>query len=120
MLSHHIEDRGALSYVEFKDLKFQPKRMYFIYGVPQGEVRGNHGHRQDQQYLICVKGQVRVKLTGKDLEEEKILKIGDCIFMDQMVWGEQEYMTGDDVLLVLCSTNFDKNDYIYDINEILK
>jgi dTDP-4-dehydrorhamnose 3,5-epimerase-like enzyme len=94
--------------------------MYFIHGVPKGEVRGHHGHRQDQQYLVCVRGQVRVKLTGKSFEEEKILRTGDCIFMDQMVWGEQEYMTGDDVLLVLCSTSFNKNDYIYDINEILK
>jgi len=120
MLTHHHEEgRGTLSYTEFGDLKFKPERMYLVYGVPKGEVRGNHGHKQDQQYLICAQGQIRVKLTGKGYEEEKVLNPGDSIFMDKRVWGEQEYVTGNDILLVLCSTKFNKDDYIYDIKEII-
>tara|TARA_Y100000748_G_C15130698_1_gene346016 strand:+ start:99 stop:464 length:366 start_codon:yes stop_codon:yes gene_type:complete len=119
MLSHHIEKRGTLSYMELSELGFEPKRMYYITGVPQGEVRGNHGHRTDLQYLICVKGQIRVTLTSKDEAETTMLNAGDMVFMDKMVWGEQEYMTGEDILLVLCSTSYDKSDYITDINEIL-
>lgn len=120
MFEHHGEPgRGILSCVEFKDIKFQPKRMYFIHGVPKGEVRGKHGHREDEQYLTCVKGQIRVKLTTKDSVEETVLNAGDSIFVDTLTWGEQEYLTDNAVLLVLCSTNFDKSEYIYDINEIL-
>ena len=40
--------------------------------------------------------------------------------MDKNVWGEQEYLTGDDVLLVLNSTNFDPDDYIHNIDEVLR
>ena len=118
MLSHNIQDRGTLSYVDFDDIKFKPQRMYFIYGVPKGEVRGKHGHKEDLQYLTCVKGKVKVRLISKDKIEEKILNVGESIFVDKMVWGEQEYLTGDDILHVLCSTKFDQNDYIYDLKEI--
>ena len=120
MLSHHRQDRGILSYVDFSDLKFSPKRMYYITGVPKGEVRGNHGHYRDQQYLICIQGKIKVVMISKDSREEKILSPGSDAFLDSMVWGEQEYLTGDDIMLVLCSTKFDKSDYIYDIEEILR
>ena len=59
-------------------------------------------------------------MISKEGREEKVLSPGDHAFLDNMVWGEQEYLTGDDIMLVLCSTNFDKSDYIYDIEEILK
>ena len=119
MLSHNIQERGCLSYVEFDDLTFFPKRMYFIYGVPQGEVRGKHGHRHDQQYLTCIQGQIKVNLISKDKTEEKILNVGDSIFVDKMVWGEQEYLTGNDIMHVLCSTKFNQDDYIYNLQDIL-
>jgi len=120
MLSHHHQEgRGTLSYVEYEDLRFQPERMYYITNVPKGEVRGQHGHYEDQQYLICVKGQVRTTLISKEGETTTILNPGDTVFMDRMVWGEQEYMTGEDILLVLCSTSYNPDDYITDVNEIL-
>ena len=120
MLSHHKQDRGTLSYVDFSDLKFNPKRMYYITGAPIGEVRGKHGHYKDQQYFVCVQGKIKVVMISKSGRKEKVLNPGEHVFLDNMTWGEQEYLTGNDILLVLCSTRFDKSDYIYDINEILK
>tara|TARA_R110002020_G_scaffold37239_1_gene112475 strand:+ start:59650 stop:60021 length:372 start_codon:yes stop_codon:yes gene_type:complete len=120
MLSHHgDEDKGILSYMELTDLKFIPRRMYYITKVPKGEVRGNHGHREDQQYMFCVQGQIKVRLITKEEKTELILNPGDVAYMDRNTWGEQEYMTGNDILLVLCSTKHDPDDYITDINEIL-
>ena len=120
MLSHHVQDRGTLSFVEFNDLKFLPKRMYFIHGVPKGEIRGGHGHKEDQQYITCISGKIRVKLVSKEGTTEKTLNPGESIFVDKLVWGEQQYLTGHDVVHVLCSTSFNKDDYIYDVNEILR
>ena len=119
MLTHRIQDRGTLSYVEFDDLRFKPERMFFIYGVPKGETRGKHAHYNEKQYLTCVRGQIKIKLTTKKGTIEKVLHPGDSIFVDSMVWGEQQYLTGEDMLHVLCSTKFDENDYIRDINKII-
>ena len=120
MLSHHGDkDRGLLSYMELTDLPFLPRRMYYITKVPKGEIRGKHGHYEDQQFLFCIQGEVNVKLVSKCGTENKKLTPGDHIFLDRMVWSEQEYVTGEDILLVLCSRAFDKDDYFYEKQEVL-
>ena len=119
MLKHHKQERGTLSYVSFSNLKFTPKRMFFVYDVPKNEVRGCHGHKTGQQYITCIRGQIKVKLVSKKDTLETILLPGESIFLDKMVWGEQQYLTGEDVAHVFCSNEFDENDYIHDITEIL-
>ena len=119
MLTHHGDkESGILSYMELTDLKFIPRRMYYITNVPKGETRGKHGHYEDQQYMFCVKGQIKVDLVSRTCTETKILNSGDVMFHDRMVWSQQQYLTGDDILLVLCSRKFDKEDYFYDLEEI--
>jgi len=113
------EDIGLLSVVEFDKLKFKPERMYYISKVPKGEVRGKHGHYRDQQYLICLRGEIRVTFISKHEERDMVLGEGDSVFYDNMIWAEQEYLTGDDMMLVLCSTKFDKDDYFYDVGEVM-
>lgn len=120
MLSHHgDQQRGMLSYMELTDLDFIPRRMYYITNVPKGEIRGKHGHYEDQQYLFCLKGQVKVDLFSNNKEETVILNAGDVTFLDRMVWSQQQYITGEEILLVLCSRKFNKDDYFYN-KEICK
>lgn len=121
MLSHHgDQERGMLSYMELTDLDFIPRRMYYITNVPKGEVRGKHGHYEDQQYLFCVQGEVKIDFISKNGTETTTLKSGDVTLLDRMVWSQQEYVTGDDILLVLCSRKFNKDDYFYDKEEVSK
>tara|TARA_R100000306_G_C4317704_1_gene113490 strand:+ start:279 stop:650 length:372 start_codon:yes stop_codon:yes gene_type:complete len=119
MLKHNIQDRGVLSYVEFDDLPFRPKRTMIMYNVPAGESRGHHAHKKDRHLLICVNGRIKVTLTGNDWVKTSILKPGDSILQEVYVWGEQEYLDEDTVMVVLCSENFDETEYIHDIREII-
>jgi len=119
MLSKNgTEETGILRYMELTDLKFIPRRMYYITDTPKGEVRGNHGHYEDQQYLFCVQGKIKVTLHSKEEIRTVFMEPGDVVLLDRMVWAQQEYMTGNDILLVLCSTAFDKEDYFYDKEEV--
>tara|TARA_Y100001973_G_C5112426_1_gene288394 strand:+ start:134 stop:499 length:366 start_codon:yes stop_codon:yes gene_type:complete len=120
MLKHNIQDRGTLSFAEFKDLDFYPKRIMLMYNVPKGEIRGRHGHKRDKHYIICSNGRVKITLTNKEGTVSKILEAGDSILQDTYTWGIQEYLEENTVLTVLCSENFDKDEYIHDIDEILK
>tara|TARA_R110002074_G_scaffold400902_1_gene597424 strand:+ start:1639 stop:2031 length:393 start_codon:yes stop_codon:yes gene_type:complete len=114
---HKNEKGGSLRFVDFKNVPFEPKRFFWVQGVPAGHRRGGHGHYKDRQQLFCVKGEVLVNLySNKDLTSYT-LKAGDSCFMDNLVWSEQTYLTGDDILLVLCSDQFDKDDYFYDKQE---
>lgn len=121
MLSHHGDkERGILSYMELTDLDFLPRRMYYISHVPKGEVRGKHGHYEDQQYLFCLQGEIKVDFFSKEGESSVVLKPGDTAFLDRMVWSQQEYVTGNEIMLVLCSRQFDQGDYFYEKEEVYK
>src|SRR5437016_663097 len=60
-LSEHSDPRGSLSVVETgKDINFDIKRVYYLYGLPLSTVRGAHGHRQLEQLMIAVHGRFEV------------------------------------------------------------
>ena len=81
--------------------------------------RGGHAHYQTKQVLICIKGQIGVSLTDKESERYFILDENEYVYVPNFVWDAQVFLTGEDVLLVLCSTSYDEKDYIYDRNEFL-
>lgn len=113
-------ETGILQYMELTDLKFIPRRMYYITDTPKGAIRGKHGHYEDQQYIYCLQGQVKIELHSKKEVRTVLMDPGDVVFLDRMVWAQQEYLTGNEILLVLCSTAFNKEDYFYDKEEVLR
>ena len=117
MLKHNVQNRGTLSFVEFDDLPFQPKRIMTMYNIPKGEIRGHHGHKKDRQILICVSGRIKVTFKTKESEEVCVLEAGDSVLQETRVWGTQEYLDDDTVMVVLCSERFNENEYIYNIEE---
>lgn len=112
-----IEDRGFLSVQEFKDLPFQPKRAFWVYGVSPTEVRGGHAHYETEQYLICLQGAVMVRLWDGQVRDERVISQGEAVYVPKMIWDEQVFLGRDAILLVLSSTEYDKADYIEDRRE---
>jgi len=111
------ERGGYLIPFEFKNLHFQPKRIFMVSDVPKGSTRGDHAHYQTMQILICVRGEILVMLDYGYKYEEHTLKAGDSIFIDKMVWDSQKFQTGDDFMCVVASTHYDLSDYILDKEE---
>jgi len=103
-----------------KVAEFQPKRIFYVTGVPRGQVRGGHAHLRDKQILVCIKGSLSVKLDDGIGSRTFLLNEGQSIFMDTMTWGTQEYLTGDDILLVLCSEEHDEEEYIKSYTKFLE
>ena len=119
-LETYKNDDGVLVPIELDFLKFSPKRLFYVYGVPRGEERGLHAHYETQQLLVCVQGAILVKLHDGFHEQYFTLSQNDSIFVDKMIWDSQVYLTGDDILLSICSTEYDKEDYIEDFKVFLK
>ena len=114
------DTRGDLIPVEFEDLPFTPKRVFIVKGCPAGAIRGNHAHYTTMQYLICLKGRIKVFVYDGNCSDECTLKEGQATFIDVLQWDSQEFITGKDVLLVICSTPFKIEDYIYNVLEFEK
>ena len=114
-----IDERGALNLLESsKELPFTPRRVFWVAGVPRGSKRGFHAHRTGNQLLFCLQGSILLTLKTHAEEETIVLSSeGPGVWMRNMVWGEQTFLTEDAVLLVFASNNFDEGDYIRDFDE---
>ncbi len=115
-LPHIVDLRGGLSFGEHdKHLPFPPKRYFVIFDVPSIEVRGEHAHRRQHQFLVCLKGSCAVVLDDGQNRDEVALDAPDIgLYVPPMIWGIQYKYTADAVLLVLASDIYDADDYIRD------
>ena len=110
-----IEDnRGVLYPISLSEIPFEVKRVFIVTNVPKGSVRGEHAHKECLQYYLCLKG--KIEIIYKDMcgtkENLAILNEGQGVFIDKGRWTGEIFLTGKDVLMVFCSHEYDKNDYI--------
>lgn len=112
--------RGDLTPLEFKDLPFLPQRLFIVKNSPAGTRRGEHAHYKTMQYLICLKGEIRVVIHNGQTWDKRIITEGETVLIDKLHWDYQEFLTGKDVLLVICNTSFNQEDYISNFDTFLK
>ena len=71
--------------------------------------------------LICISGKCKITCKdGKDKIEFILDEPSKAVYVPNGIWGEEEYLTNDTVLLVFCNTKFSKSDYIRDFDEFMK
>lgn len=116
------DERGSLVALEsYKNIPFDIKRVYYIFGTKSGVVRGLHAHKNLMQVLICLKGSCRVVLDDGSIKEQVVLNTpNQGLLVENIIWREMHDFSADCVLLVLASENYDENDYIRDYGEFLE
>jgi UDP-2-acetamido-3-amino-2,3-dideoxy-glucuronate N-acetyltransferase len=117
-----VDLRGSLSFGEYdKHLPFEPKRYFVIFDVPSIEVRGEHAHREQHQFLVCLKGSCMIVLDdGRNREELSLNQPDVGLHIQPMIWAIEYKFTQDAVLLVLASDIYDEKDYIRDYDTYLR
>ena len=56
------EPDGRLAPIEFeKDVPFEVKRMFYVFGVHNQNDRGKHSHHKTKQLLISINGAIDVR-----------------------------------------------------------
>lgn len=106
------ESNGSLAFLE---TPFQVNRVFYIYGIRAGDVRGYHAHKVCKQFLICLNGIVNV--TCDDGATRKVYTLDSPLkglYVPPMIWAEQYYHSSESILLCLTSDKFDESDYIRD------
>ena len=111
--------RGNLTPIEAsQDVPFEIKRVYYLYDVPGGEVRGGHAHRHIEQVIIAASGSFDVVLDdGVKRAKFMLNRSYYGLFVPTMVWRELENFSSGSVCLVLASDHFQEDDYIRDIHD---
>lgn len=116
------DDRGILNLLESPlELPFVPKRFFWVTGVPKGGERGFHAHKVGMQLLFCLQGSIQVKFKTHDDDESLVLHPeSPGVWMKNMVWGEQKFLTEGAILLVVASNKFDESDYVRDFDVFME
>lgn len=118
------DERGHLVVAEGggKDIPFDIKRIFYIYGSDSQVVRGQHANKNTEFVLINVSGQSKVKVKdGKGNEAVFSLNRPHTgIYLPKMIWKDMYDFTEDSVLLCLASEYYDAGEYIRDYAEFVK
>ena len=114
--------RGSLvALEENREVPFDIKRVFYIYGTQTDVPRGQHSHYKTKQMLVAVNGSCKVTLddgVSKDTYSLDNPSLG--LFQDALIWGEMHDFSDDCVLMVLASEYYDESDYIRDYDDFVK
>lgn len=121
-LPKFLDTRGNLSFVEeLNHIPFKIERTYWIYDVPGGEARGGHAYKENQEFIIALSGSFDVVLDdGKHKEIYSLNRSYYGLYVPKGLWREMNNFSTNSLALVLASTPYGENDYIYDYDEFLK
>jgi hypothetical protein len=113
--------RGNLTPVEGgKDIPFDIARVYYLYDVPGGSIRGGHAHKELGQLLVSVMGAFDVILDdGYNRKTVRLDRAYFGLYIPRMIWRELENFSSGGICLVLASLPFDESDYYRDYDAFL-
>ena len=101
-----------------RDISFEMKRAYFLYGLDSTARRGFHAHKKLHQLAVCVSGSCLFALDdGREKAETILDSPNKGLLLGPMLWREMYNFSTDCVLLVLASAHYDEDDYIRDYEE---
>lgn len=115
-LPKFLDARGNLSFIEqLKHIPFKIERTYWIYDVPGGEARGGHAYKENQEFIVALSGSFDVILDdGKEKKTYSLNRSYYGLYVPKGVWREMNNFSTNSLALVLSSTKYNSEDYIYD------
>lgn len=117
-----LDERGNLSFIEeLNHIPFQIKRIYWIYDVPGGEVRGGHAYKTLHEFIVALSGSFDVVLDdGKTKKTYSLNRSYYGLYVPNMVWRSIENFSTNSLCMILASEKYDENDYVRDYEEFIK
>ena len=114
------DERGSLVALEAKrNVPFDIKRVYYIFGTQKGIARGFHAHKNLKQVAVCIAGKCRMVMDDGRKKESIWLDSPTQGILITTEWHEMHDFSQDCVLLVLASEHYDESDYIRDYQDFL-
>ncbi|HGG0708896.1 TPA: FdtA/QdtA family cupin domain-containing protein, partial [Campylobacter jejuni] len=113
------QDDGFLVALESnKNIPFEIKRVYYIWGNQQNKIRGQHAHKDLEQVVICVKGSCDFTLDdGISQRYFHLNSPNQGLYIGNNIWREFTNFSKDCVIMVVASKYYDINDYNVDYLE---
>jgi dTDP-4-dehydrorhamnose 3,5-epimerase-like enzyme len=117
-----IQDpRGNLSFIEEeKHFPFEIKRVYWIYDVPGGQVRGGHAFMRQHEMIVALSGSLDVIVDdGTDRRIYSLNRSYYGLYIPSGIWRQMENFSTNSLALILSSTEYLEDDYVRDYDEYI-
>ncbi len=116
------DPRGNLTFIENEEhVPFKIKRIYWIYDVPGGQVRGGHAFKEQKELIVALSGSFDVEVDdGKAKQIVSLNRSYYGLYIPAGLWRQMQNFSTNSLALVLSSTHYNEQDYIYDYEEYLK
>lgn len=108
------DPRGNLSFLEYpSQIPFQIKRVYWVYDVPGGEIRGSHSYKSLHEVIIALSGSFDVVLhDGKTEKKWQLNRSYFGLYVPNMIWRTIENFSTNALCLIVASEEYNEKDYI--------
>jgi len=115
------DPRGNLTFVEEDNhIPFKIERVYWIYDVPGGQVRGGHAFKKQREFIVALSGSFDVIVDdGKSKHIFSLNRSYYGLYIPDGLWRHMENFSTNAVVLVLSSTYFNEADYIRNYDDFL-
>ncbi len=120
-LPKNEDARGNLTFIEEENhIPFKIRRVYWIYDVPGGEVRGGHAFKTQQEFVVALSGSFDVIINNGTTEiRHNLNRSYFGLYIPNGLWRHMDNFSTNAVVMVLSSTNFSESDYIRDFQDYL-
>ncbi len=97
------------------DFPLTIKRLFYIYDIPAGSVRGGHAHYQMNEVLIAASGCFDVEVSDGYRQRTFTLRNpSTALILPAGLWRSLSNFSSGCVVLTLCDTDYEESDYIRD------
>jgi len=113
-----LDERGNLSFLQSnKEVPFEIKRVYWIYDVPGGEMRGGHAYKNLNEVIIALSGSYDVVLHDGEKEYRYQLNRSYYgLYVPKMMWRHIENFSTNSLALILTDDVYKEDEYIRDFD----
>jgi len=103
-----------------RDLPFDTQRVYYLYDIPGGELRGGHAHKELQQLIVAVSGSFDITLDdGVNKKTVSLNRPYYGLHVVPGIWRELSNFSSGAICLVMASLVYDERDYIRDYSQFI-
>ena len=119
-LDINCDNRGDLIAIEFeKHFNISIRRSFLVYGN-SNTIRGNHAHKECNQFLCCLNGSCEIRCDdGLNSYSQILDNPSKVIKIPNMIWSTQKYISDNTIILVFCDLDYCEKDYIRNYKKYL-
>ena len=121
-LKNFTDERGSLNFVEeLKTIPFKISRVYYLYDIKTGASRGGHAHKENESLIICLFGELKVKIDdGINTKIFHLQSPNEGLYLPKMIWRTLFDFSHGSICLALGSHIYDEKEYIRNYDYFLK